>query len=353
MKTSHGLLALASLMSFACSGGQANAAAQKSPQAVAPAASAGASPVVAEVDGAPITLANLDEKVGAEQLADVRQREYDLRKEALDQLLGEKLFAKEAAARKLSVEELLKREVDDKLAAPDKASVEQLYEQNKARFASVPKEQALSTIEGALRSRERGPRLAAYRRELMRKAAVRVSLEPPRSEVRFPAEAPALGPAAARVTIVEYADFQCPYCARAQEVVDQVMKRYEGKVRLVHRDFPLDFHPRAQAASKAALCAGVQGRFWDYHRTLLKSPGDLGEQDLKKRATDLRLDLARFDACMASPEGDNAIQQARREGSALGVTGTPTFFVNGRRLVGARPFEDFVEIIDDELERAR
>jgi protein-disulfide isomerase len=341
-------LAAAITLTLACSGGQASArAADEKKVAAAPAGS----PVVAEIDGAQITLAQLDDKAGQENLAAVRQREYELRKTALDQLLGERLFAREAKAQGITVEELLKREVDAKIEAPDKASVDQLYEQNKARFGNLPKEQALVSVEGALRGRAREPRLAAYRRDLMRKAGVKVRLEPPRSEVRFPDNAPALGPAKALVTIVEYADFQCPYCQRAQAAVDEVLKRYEGKLRFVHRDFPLDFHPRAQAASKAALCAGEQGKFWEYHKGLLANAGDLGESDLKKRATALSLNLTSFGSCMASSAGDAAIQASTREGASLGVTGTPTFFVNGRRLVGAVPVENLVDIIDDELGR--
>jgi len=200
-----------------------------------------------------------------------------------------------------------------------------------------------------LRQQAAGSRAAAFQRELAKQAGLQILLAPPRSEVPLPATAPALGPLDARVTIVEFTDYQCPFCLRAQSTVDEILKRYSGKVRLVYRDLPLDFHTRAFAASRAARCAGDQDRFWEYHRDLLTTAGDYTDDGLKRRAASLGLDPAGFASCLASSKHDATIRDSVRDASRLGVKATPTFFINGRLLSGARPFADFEEVIEEEL----
>jgi protein-disulfide isomerase len=309
--------------------------------------------VVAEGAGLKVTLAEIEQRMGVERLMDLRQREYDTRKEALDSLLEERLVEKEAAAQGLTVEKLREREVDQKAAKPDRAEVEQLYSQNLRRFSGVPKEQALLTVERAVANRNREMRAGALRRELMKKHGIRIGLEPPRNELTVPADAPSLGPAKAAVTIIEFADYQCPYCHQAQLAVEEVLKRYSGKLRFVHRDYPLEsIHPRASAAARASRCAGEQHKFWEYHRGLLAATGDLSEADLKGRAQSLGLNLVSFSSCLTQQGGELPIQASVTEGNRLGVSATPTFFINGRRLVGARSVTDLVDVIEDELARA-
>ena len=148
---------------------------------------------------------------------------------------------------------------------------------------------------------------------------------------------------------MEFTDYQCPYCHRAQGVIDQVLARYPGKVRLVHMEFPLDGHPEAVPAARAARCAGEQGKFWEFHRSLMTAPGRLDAADLKGRAASLQLSPGPFESCLASDRHDAAIQASLAQGEGLGVTGTPAYFINGRMLSGARPLESFIEVIDAEL----
>ena len=208
-------------------------------------------------------------------------------------------------------------------------------------------------IARAVRQQDLNARRQAFAEELRSKAKVRVALEPPRAQVAIPADAPALGPAKAPVTMVEFSDYQCPYCRRAQATVDEIVAKYKDKVRLVHRDFPLDGHPRAMPAARAARCAGEHGKFWDYHRGLLTVLGDFSEQDFKGRAAALGLDASRFEACLQSSRHDEEIRASIEDGARIGVTGTPAFFINGRMLFGARPVEQFQDIIDAELAAAR
>ena len=304
--------------------------------------------VVAEVNGAPITADELEAKA-AGRLGAVRQEEYEIRKQALDDLIAERLVAAEAARRKITPEELRHQEVDARATAPPASEIEAIYEQNKARFGGQTRADALARIREVMTQRAKAERGAAWEKLLRDGARVAVRLVAPRTAVTIPADAPSTGPASAPVTIVEFTDYQCPYCHRAQGVIEEVLSRYSGRVRLVHLDFPLDGHPGALPAARAARCAAEQGKFWEYHRSLMTAPGSLDAADLAKRAAALGLDGASFGSCLSSGRHDTAIQASLREGETLGVTGTPAYFVNGRMLSGARPIASFAEVIDAEL----
>jgi protein-disulfide isomerase len=304
--------------------------------------------VVAEVNGAPILASELEPKLVG-RLARLKQEEYEVRRQTLEELIAERLVAAEAAKRKLTPEELLLREVDAKTTALPPAQVEIIYEQNKERFAGQARADALARIRDILAQRAKAERRAAFHTELRQAARVAIRLDVPRTAIAIPAGAPSTGPADPQITIVEFTDYQCPYCHRAQDVIDQVLSRYSGKVRFVHLDFPLDGHAGAIPAARAARCAGEQGKFWEYHRSLMTAPGSLDQADLTARATALRLDEGGFGACLSSSRHEEAIQASFRQGEELGVTGTPAYFVNGRMLSGARPLEAFTELIDSEL----
>jgi protein-disulfide isomerase len=154
------------------------------------------------------------------------------------------------------------------------------------------------------------------------------------------------------VTIVEFEDFQCPFCKKAQAVMDQVLVHYKDRVKLVHRDFPLDsLHPASRNAHEAARCAGLQGKFWEYRSLLYAGGAAANEEQLEKYAAGAKLDVVAFSNCMASGQFKAAVQKDEEEGARLGVEGTPAFFVNGRLLSGAQPESAFVQVIEEELTR--
>ena len=316
-----------------------------------PAAGGTGTGVVAEVNGSAITKEELDRKVEG-RLTRVQQEEYEMRRAALEELMTDRLIEAEARQRGLSREDLIRQEVDDKTASPAPGQAELIYDQNHERFSGRTREQAVGEIREALARRLRTARRAQWEEGLRKRATVVVRLEPPRAQVSIPAGAPATGTAGARVTIVEFTDYQCPFCHRAQGVMDQILSRYDGKVRLVHRDFPLEGHPGAFPAARAARCAGEQGGFWAYHRSLMTVAGALDEADLMTRAKGLHLDTGAFGACLGSNRHDASIRAAFDDGEALGVTGTPAYFINGRMLTGAQPLSSFADVIDDELARA-
>lgn len=156
----------------------------------------------------------------------------------------------------------------------------------------------------------------------------------------------------AAVTVVEFSDYECPHCARAVPVLRQVERDFEGRVRVVHMNFPLTGHIHGMPAARAALAAGRQGKFWEMHYLLFENQGHLEPADLERYATQLGLDLARFRADAASPEVEQQIQTTRREGERLEIQGTPTIFINGRRYELNLEREPLRQWIQEELEGA-
>jgi protein-disulfide isomerase len=161
---------------------------------------------------------------------------------------------------------------------------------------------------------------------------------------------PFFGPENAQVTIIEYSDFQCPFCARAVPVLDQIKSVYGDSVKFVFKDFPLSFHQFAQKAAEAGQCANDQGKFWELHDMMFANQGSIDVGSIKGYASSLGLDTEAFNACLDSGKYAAEVQQDFNEGKAAGVSGTPTFFINGQKIVGAQPFSAFQQIIEQELE---
>ena len=164
-------------------------------------------------------------------------------------------------------------------------------------------------------------------------------------------DAPTLGPADATVTVVEFGDFQCPYCGDVEPVLQQLLVTYEGQIRLAFKQFPLWFHSHAYLAAEAALAAQAQGAFWPYHDRLYASQGALLREDLESYAAELGLDLDAFRTALDAHTYAPAVDADLAQGEALGVPGTPCFFVNGRMGAGALPYEALAAVIDEELAR--
>jgi protein-disulfide isomerase len=162
--------------------------------------------------------------------------------------------------------------------------------------------------------------------------------------------APSKGPDNAPVTIVKFEDYQCPYCRQVQPILRELLSQYSDKIRLVHKDLPLDaIHPQARLAAEAARCAGEQGKFWNYHDALYASSPNATQENLKSYAKELGLDVDAFVRCLGSGKFKSVVQRDLVEGAQLGVTGTPTLFINGREISGTQSKEAFQSILDEEL----
>jgi protein-disulfide isomerase len=318
------------------------------PQAAGSAASASGKTVVAEVNGQPITAEELDRHAAGE-LQRIRDQEYEARRNALEDLIGKRLVQREAAGRGISEEELTKVEVQDKVSPPTPQEVQEIYDANRDRVGGRSREEVAPQIISSVMQQRTAERARAYAQALREQARVKILLDQPRTEVTIPAGTAVQGPADAPVTIVEFSDYLCPYCQSAEAVVARVLDRYKGRVKFVHRDLLLG-RPRSLPVAKAALCAGDQGKFWEYRSNLLTVTGDWSDQDLEARAAQLGLRAPEFKACLASDKHDKTVLASTEEGQRVGVTGTPTFFVNGRRMTGVRSEQQFDEIIQSELQ---
>jgi protein-disulfide isomerase len=305
----------------------------------------------AKVEGEVITLEEVEQGLRA-QLMKIEEQRHALLEERLDQLIGERLLAQEAKKRGTPLDQLLKTEVYGKASDVPDAEVASFITQNRARLPQIDEAELKLKVWDYLRQQKVNERRQAFIQSLRAHSKVDIYLDAPvaarvlvsadKGFVRGVQEAP--------VTIVEFSDFQCPFCKTGTATVKQVLEKYPGKVKLVFRDFPIpNLHPAAPKAHQAARCAAEQGKFWEYHDLLFENSPRQGPEDLKQYAKDLRLDPSPFAQCLESGKHEADVNRDVEEGSRLGVTATPTFFINGRQLVGAQPLTAFQKLIDSEL----
>jgi protein-disulfide isomerase len=310
----------------------------------------GGQEVVAYLYGEPIYTSDVDALI-VQEIMKLREEEYEKRRSALDQLLEDKVMEEEAKRRGITVDDLVNTEIVTKARNITDQEVSTYYEAFKDDAAIRGK--SLEEAEAIIRQSLVQKRMTSLKEEMLdglyADAGLRVALVPPRIEVEIPEGEPTKGPADAPITIVEFSDFECGYCKRVEKTVDQLFVDYPGQIRVIYRDFPIRNHMRAEPAAIAARCAGDQGKYWEYHSNLFQVSGNLLDDDLKSRAEQLGLDMVSFNQCFDNDVYKDAVRLSFAHGSAVGVKGTPTFFINGRRLAGAKPIGDFKEIIDEEL----
>jgi len=301
---------------------------------------------VATVDGQPIYDEDLAASVEG-QLQPLRNQEYEIKRKALDSLIEQKTL--EAAAKKkgLTTEKLLEQEVNSKIAEPSDAEIEGYY-------VGLRVIKPLAEVKAQLREGFKQAKIQQARQEFMKSlrtdSNVVVLLSAPRVDVAFD-PARVRGNPKAPVMIVEFSDYQCPYCHQAEPTVKDVLAKYGDKVSLSYRDFPLSsIHPQAMIAAEASRCALEQGKFWEYHDQLFTA-SKLEKDDLIGYARSLKLDDKQFESCLTAEKYKADIEKDTAEGRKAGVSGTPGFFVNGIEISGAKPQDEFVKIIDDELGR--
>jgi predicted DsbA family dithiol-disulfide isomerase len=285
------------------------------------------------------------------QLLSLRNQEYEIKKKALDNLIEQKLL--EAAAKKkgLTTEKLLDQEVISKVPDPTDAQIEAFYLALKDRIKS-PLDDAKSQLRDSFKQAEIRQVRQDYLNHLRADSNVVVLLSAPRIEVAHDA-ARVQGNPKPRVMIVEFSDYQCPYCKQAEASLKAVLAKYGDKVSLAYRDFPLSqIHPQAEIAAEASRCAQEQGKFWEYHDQLFTA-SKLDKDSLIEYARSLKLDDTQFVSCLTNEKYKAAIDKDREDGRKAGVTGTPGFFINGIALSGVQSQETFARVIDDELARKR
>jgi protein-disulfide isomerase len=301
---------------------------------------------VATVDGQTIYDEDLASSVEG-QLQPLRNQEYEIKRKALDSLIEQKML--EAAAKKkgLTTEKLLVQEVDSKVPDPSDAELE-------GYSVGLKVTRPFAEVKAQLRDAYKQAKIQQARQDYMKSlradSNVVVLLSAPRVEV---AHDPARlrGNPKAPVMIVEFSDYQCPYCHSVEPTVKELLAKYGDKVSLSYRDFPLTaIHSQAMIAAVASRCALEQGKFWEYHDQLFTA-SKLEKDDLIEYARNLKLDDKQFGSCLTSEKYKADIDKDLQEGRKAGVNGTPGFFINGVALSGAQPKDAFTRVIDEELAR--
>jgi protein-disulfide isomerase len=299
--------------------------------------------VLATIKGEAITSGDVEDSL-LPLIFDVQQQVYKLRRDELELTINDALLTQEAQKRKVTVEALLEAEVKPKPVSEQDARA--FYDQNKDRvsgeFAETKDAIKQYLEQGELRRAER-----TFVEKLRGAATIKSFLLAPESPVFAIStnDQPSLGNADAPVTIVAFTDYQCPSCAAMHPVLEQLVKEYGNKVRLVTRDFPLSQHAEAFKAAEAAEAAREQGKYWEYIQILLRNQSALSVEKLKGYATELALDRTRFDKALDTGKFAESVQRDVEDGMKLGINGTPTIFINGRR-VSAKGYEELKATID-------
>ncbi len=356
----HSAGALAGLLavSILAAGCDAGATAEPTPARATRAQSAavtGAGEVLATIDGVEITLGDLVEQIG-ERLGQMdfkyRSERHQVIEAAMKQFVRDKLVESEAETRGVTVDALVAELVGDAAEVTDD-DVRFFYIQNQAQLG-----QTFDTIEPQIRdyleNQIRDSALEEFADGLTADHDVDYVLEPFRVDIET-AGSPLFGPADAPITLIEFSDFECPYCKRFMPTLEQIKAEYADEVKIIFKQFPLNqIHPKAQKAAEASLCAHEQGKFWETHDLYFAEQDRLDIADLEEKAERLDLDTETFSACLASGKYADIILADTGDGTAVGVDGTPAIFINGRPLPGgAVPFEMVAEMIEDELARLR
>ncbi|HSE18363.1 MAG TPA: thioredoxin domain-containing protein [Pyrinomonadaceae bacterium] len=305
--------------------------------------------VLATVNNIEITQKQVDDAV-ATQIYPLQQQLYAIRKAALENLITTKILESEAASRRISLDEL-RRQLTLGEVNVTRAQVEEAYKQNASFFATMSPDEARERLRLDLENQARMKYYRAGLEALRKKWSITMNLSPP----VFVSElddgvSPVKGARDPVVTIVEFSDFECPFCRQVQSVLRQIVESYGREVRLVFKHLPLEGHRNSLPAARAAYCAAEQDRFWQFHDALFAA-GNLSPPVFEQIASELGLGLPKFQECVAAERSRAAVVRDVEAARLLRLDSTPSFVVNGRVIKGALSFADFQKIIEQELGR--
>ncbi|MFZ2086837.1 MAG: thioredoxin domain-containing protein [Candidatus Sulfotelmatobacter sp.] len=308
-----------------------------------PAIGQDSSSVVAEIAGQKVTADELEQKE-AGKLLQAKYKYYLAERDALEQFIDDQLLEMQAKKEGVTLDELFKRHVAIHVPEPTEDQLRFYYE---GVQTDEPYETARPNIIDTVHQLRTKKARDAYIAELRAQYGVVVELNQPSAHVEV-ANAPRLGPENAPVQIIEFADYECPYCQKVNEDLNRLREQFGNQVSVVYKDFPLPMHPLAPRAAEAAHCAGAQGKFWEFHDALFQTKR-LQTSDLKQQARTLKLDTARFDQCLDGGEEIAVVKKDAQEGQRLGLQGTPSFFINGHFMSGAIGFMKLRDTVLQEL----
>jgi len=303
------------------------------------------SQVVAEIGSQKITLGQVRQKQPARVLGG-ENAYYQAERDAISQVLDEELLTNEARRENLTVEKLYERQVKSRVKIPTEAQLKFFYDTLDTNQSFDALRQKIS--DRIVQTQEK-KLLGNYVASLRVKENARILLQPPKFDITL-GDAPITGSKDAPVTMVEFADFECPYCRQTEPNLQKLREQFPDKLRIVYKNFPLQMHSHAQKAAEAGLCAAAQGKFWPYHdKLMVQTPPQLEVPQLKTLAASLKLDTARFDQCLDSGKEAASVSHDVEQGKSLGVDGTPSFFVNGYFLSGAVQYDTLRDLVERQL----
>lgn len=303
--------------------------------------------VLATINGTSITQKEVDDSVAA-RIYPLQQQLYAIRRAALENLITSRVLAQEAVARGIAIDDL-RRQLTVGQTNVTRTQVEEAYLQNASFFASMSPDEARERLRLDLENQARMKHYRAGLEALRRKWTIKLSFSAPPFVLDLDdGGSPVQGSAKPVVTIVEFSDFECPFCIAVQPALKKVMQTYEKDVRLVFKHLPLEGHRNSLPAARAAFCAAEQDRFWQFHDALFSS-GTLSPALFEKIAAELGLGMPKFQACLSAEQSRSAVVKDIETAHNFRVDSTPSFVINGQLVKGALTFPDFQKIIEREL----
>jgi len=300
--------------------------------------------IVIEINGTTLTRSDVERKYPT-ALFQAKNTYFEAERKALEQLVDDYLLEQQAKREDVTVSQLLDKHVNNAIAKEPSEEALRVY------FEGVDTNEPYEAVRGkiveALRQRRLAKAKTAYIQSLRKASTISVRLSPPRADISV-SNAPVRGAEAAPITLVEYADYECPYCQQIQPAVQRLEAEYKGKLLFAFKDMPLPMHANAQKAAEASRCAEQQGRYWQFHDQLFERKR-LDSAGLKNLAQELGLDTAAFEKCLENSDKAEVVRKDGSEAQSLGIQGTPTFFVNGRYITGAASYEQLRAVVEEEL----
>lgn len=309
----------------------------------------GPDPKVAEFNGRSLRASEVFSGIKT-RLFEIEEDLYRTKEQAINEFIEQKLMEAESTKQNLPIEKIVEKEMGTQEAEVTDKEIEEFL---KSKGISLSDNRIKKDdVKEFLNYQKKFQKRQTYVNKLKEKANVKLFITEPQSpKINVVSDGfPAWGNSKAPVTIIEFSDFQCPFCSRAVEPINRIKQEYgPDKVRIVFMDMPLPNHPRAVPASLAAHCANEQGKFWEYHNALFQNQSKLEDSDLKDHAKALALDLQKFSTCFDQKKYVDSLERSRKEAEKAGIQATPSFIINGALVQGAQPFERFKEKIDKAL----
>lgn len=313
----------------------------------------GGADIAAIIEDREITIGDVDEHMKDQFIEEFSRqpedRQFEMRENAVRDLIQNHIVESEAK-KQGKTPEVLVEEINNSAPEPTIEEITAWYSENQSRLRGAKLEDVASPIKDLMLKERRAEALREFLEPKLEALSWKIVLAPPRQELEVTRLA--RGPVDAPVTIVAFSDYQCPYCVRAEPVLAEVLKRYPDQVRLVQRHFPLDnIHPFARPAAEAAMCAEEQGKFWEYHDGIFERQGKLEDGSFAEIGSAVGLDDDAFNLCFEERRYKDFVEADFAAGQEAGVTGTPSFFLNGIKLTGARDADELGRYVDQELAR--